>query len=72
MFFFSSEGMTSSPSLPLGNQRNLMGHKKLPVLEPTVFPDEDMEGWTVVPRRRWSPASDANVRDPRKKEDEFP
>ncbi|KAM0905253.1 hypothetical protein ACQ4PT_017525 [Festuca glaucescens] len=56
-----------SPTLPLGS--NLGARRKAsPVLEPTVFFDDDVEGWTVVRRRRWSPASDEKIRDPRKEE----
>jgi hypothetical protein len=68
LFFSTYEGMISSPSMPLGKQMKSHVRKALPVLQPTVFPGDNMEGWTIVRRRRWSPASDANVRDPRKKE----
>jgi hypothetical protein len=34
----------------------------LPVMEPSVFIDKTVEGWTVVRRRRWSPALVAGVR----------
>jgi hypothetical protein len=50
LFFSSHEGMISSPPLPLGNQRKQPAPKNLPVLEPTVFADENMDGWTVVRR----------------------
>jgi hypothetical protein len=36
----------------------------LPVLEPSVFVDKTVEGWTLVRRRRWSLASAKQVSDP--------
>jgi hypothetical protein len=38
--------------------------KNRPVLEPLVFHDDCMQGWTVVHRRRWSPAFGKKVLDP--------
>lgn len=63
LFFSSGEGMVSSFS-SLGKVARSVGHIKLPVLEPSVFVDETKEGWTLVHRRRWSPAAVSTVRDP--------
>jgi hypothetical protein len=39
--------------------------KERPVLEPSVFHDESIQGWTVVRRRRWSPAIRRAALDPK-------
>jgi hypothetical protein len=67
MLFSTMEGMISSPSMPLGKNPGSTVCKPMPVLEPSVFFDDNTEGWTVVRRRRWSPVSDVKVHDPRKK-----
>jgi hypothetical protein len=65
LFFSINEGMnSSSPLMPLGIRTKAHVVKR-PVIEPSVFLDESLEGWTVVRRRRWSPASDVNLCDPR-------
>ncbi|KAM0898292.1 hypothetical protein ACQ4PT_022009 [Festuca glaucescens] len=64
LFFSTREGMNTPPSMPLGIQTKSAVAKN-PVLEPSVFVDESMDGWTVVRRRRWSPAFDDNLRDPK-------
>jgi hypothetical protein len=63
-----SSMVCSSPSLPLGKHPRPAVCKPKPVLEPFVFVDDNTEGWTVVRRRRWSPASDAKAHDLRKTE----
>jgi hypothetical protein len=65
MDFFATEGTLVSPtSAPLG--RSVLRGKPLllPILEPSVFEDDGQEGWTVVRRRRWSPASGKRSSDP--------
>jgi hypothetical protein len=37
----------------------------MPVLDPSVFVDDDVGGWTVVRRRCWSPTIDERTYDPR-------
>ncbi|KAM0887204.1 hypothetical protein ACQ4PT_029203 [Festuca glaucescens] len=64
LFFSTREGMNTPPSVPLGIQTKSAVAKN-PVLEPSVFVDESMDGWTVVRRRRWSPAFDDNLQDPK-------
>jgi hypothetical protein len=49
-----NEGMVSPSSRPLGKSTSKV--KVLPVLEPSVFHDESLHGWSVVHRRRWLPA----------------
>jgi hypothetical protein len=66
LVFNTCEGMISSPSLPLGIQQREPVCKKMPVLEPSVFFDDTTEGWSVIRRRRWSPASDVRAQDPKK------
>jgi hypothetical protein len=65
--FAAAEGTSSlSLSLPLGKYQG--ARLKAPaVLEPSVFYDDDVEGWTVVRQRCWSPVSDAKIQDPIKK-----
>jgi hypothetical protein len=49
-FFFSDRvGMNTSPSLPLGSLKKSAVAMN-PILEPSVFVDESMHGWTVVRR----------------------
>jgi hypothetical protein len=40
----------------------------MPVLQPSIFFDDTTEGWTIVRRRRLSPASDVRIHDPITKE----
>ncbi|KAK1699142.1 hypothetical protein QYE76_015839 [Lolium multiflorum] len=55
-----------SPSLmPLGMSVGKVKTKSRPVLEPSVFTDDNMDGWTVVRRRRWPPAIISDAHDPR-------
>jgi hypothetical protein len=56
--------MDCSSSSLLGKISRSVSQIKLPVLEPSVFVDTSSEGWTIVRRRRWSPASVSRVRDP--------
>ncbi|KAM0930524.1 hypothetical protein ACQ4PT_000898 [Festuca glaucescens] len=62
----SPEVMISPISMPLGMSVCKTKIKAMPVLEPSVFTDDSMEGWTVVRRRRWSPAIGKRSNDPRK------
>ncbi|KAM0865553.1 hypothetical protein ACQ4PT_043194 [Festuca glaucescens] len=65
MEFMVTEGTSSSPiKTPLG--RSVLRGKpvNVPILEPSVFDDDGQEGWTVVRRRRWSPASGKRSSDP--------
>jgi hypothetical protein len=49
-FFFSArEGMNSSPPMLLGIRKKSAVAMN-PILEPSVFVDESMDGWTVVRR----------------------
>jgi hypothetical protein len=66
MEFALSEGMLSPFSRPLGMPVGKTKIKARPVLEPSVFMDDGMDGWTVVRRRRWSPAIGNRSHDPRK------
>jgi hypothetical protein len=68
IFFAQPEGMNLSSPLPMGNRSGSVGKLNIPVIESSVFVDENLEGWTMVRRRRWSPASVAKVRDLRLKE----
>ncbi|KAM0852187.1 hypothetical protein ACQ4PT_051922 [Festuca glaucescens] len=56
------EGMLSPSLRPLGRSTTKVFNK--PVLEPSVFRDDNLHGWTVVHRRRWSPALGTKVHDP--------
>ncbi|KAM0853242.1 hypothetical protein ACQ4PT_051215 [Festuca glaucescens] len=58
------EGMLSPSLRPLG--RSVLKSINKPVLEPSVFRDDSLQGWTVVHRRRWSPAVGKKVLDPTK------
>jgi hypothetical protein len=62
----TSEGMLSPTSMPLGMSVCKTKIKVVSLLEPSVFTDDGMEGWTVVCRRRWSPAIGKRSPDPRK------
>jgi hypothetical protein len=57
MAFMSPEGTLSPMLTPLGGSGQKNKHLNLPILEPSLFEDDGLEGWTVVRRRRWSPAS---------------
>ncbi|KAM0834290.1 hypothetical protein ACQ4PT_063701 [Festuca glaucescens] len=61
----SSAGMSSPSLMPLGMSVGKTKIKTMPVLEPSVFMDDDMDGWTVIRRRRWSPAIGNELHDPR-------
>jgi hypothetical protein len=63
----TTEGMISPFSLPMGKNSGKSKFKTMLVLEPSVFLDDNTEGWTVVRRRRWSPAIEVKAQDPRKK-----
>jgi hypothetical protein len=63
-FFSSSAGTDFSSSPVLVKKARSLDHIKLPVLEPSVFVDDDNGGWTMVHRRRWSPASMSGTQDP--------
>jgi hypothetical protein len=65
LHFSTFKGTISSPSLPLGKQLRSPVCKARLVLEPSVFFDDNTEGFRW---RRWSPASDVKVQGPRKKE----
>ncbi|KAM0870655.1 hypothetical protein ACQ4PT_039884 [Festuca glaucescens] len=60
-----SEGTWSPPSMPLGMQSCKSKARVLPVLEPTTFVDDGVGEWTVVRRRRWSPAINRTSHDPK-------
>jgi hypothetical protein len=64
MDFMVMEGTSlSTMSTPLGrsvSKKSLI----LPVLEPSIFVDNDQEGWTVVHRRRWSPEFGKKAQNP--------
>ncbi|KAM0871601.1 hypothetical protein ACQ4PT_039282 [Festuca glaucescens] len=60
-----SEGTWSPPSMPLGMQSCKSKARVLPVLEPMTFVDDGVGEWTVVRRRRWSPAINKTSRDPK-------
>ncbi|KAM0930682.1 hypothetical protein ACQ4PT_000783 [Festuca glaucescens] len=62
--FMSPEGTSSPISMPLGMSVHKSKPMNLPILEPSVFEDDGLEGWTVVRRRHWSPASGKRSRDP--------
>jgi hypothetical protein len=47
--------LTAVGPVSAGNKKNKH------VLEPSVFLDDISEGWTVVHRRRWSPAISKKV-----------
>nr|XP_051229335.1 uncharacterized protein LOC127347151 [Lolium perenne] len=64
LFFSSGEGTGSLSSSLLDKKSKPVCHMNLPVLEPSIFVDKTMEGWTLVRRRRWSSASVKKVRDP--------
>nr|XP_051190804.1 uncharacterized protein LOC127304140 [Lolium perenne] len=64
LFFSSGEGTGSFSSSPLNKESKAKCHMNLPVLEPSVFVDKTMDGWTLVRRRRWSPAFAKKVCDP--------
>ncbi|KAM0845185.1 hypothetical protein ACQ4PT_056551 [Festuca glaucescens] len=66
--FVASEGTSSSPSLSLGRNSGSTKIRSMPVLVPSVFLDDDAGGWTVVRRRRWSPAIEERLHDPRNQE----
>ncbi|KAK1612025.1 hypothetical protein QYE76_035698 [Lolium multiflorum] len=68
IFFSSSAGTDLSSSPVLVKKVRSLDHIKLPVLEPSVFVDDDDGGWTMVHRRRWSPASMSGNRYPGLKE----
>ncbi|KAK1682059.1 hypothetical protein QYE76_042907 [Lolium multiflorum] len=60
------EGESVSPNkMPLGMSICKSKPLLLPVLEPSVFVDDGQDGWTVVRRRRWSPASGKKRLDPK-------
>ncbi|KAM0921230.1 hypothetical protein ACQ4PT_007109 [Festuca glaucescens] len=59
-----SQGTWSPSSMPVGMFACKSKVKDRPVLEPTVFVDDGGEGWTVVRRRRWSPAIVRHPLDP--------
>ncbi|KAM0828219.1 hypothetical protein ACQ4PT_067689 [Festuca glaucescens] len=63
MMFASVEGMTLSSPMPLG--MSLVKNRSLarPVLEPSVFKDDNDGGWTVVRRRHRPPVITGNVHD---------
>ncbi|KAM0842952.1 hypothetical protein ACQ4PT_058013 [Festuca glaucescens] len=65
MMFTASEGTVSPSSLSLGRISVSTRIRPMPVLDPSVFLDDDAGGWTVVRRRRWSPAIDERSHDPR-------
>ncbi|KAM0871704.1 hypothetical protein ACQ4PT_039194 [Festuca glaucescens] len=66
-FELSASAGTLSPSLmPLGMSVGKAKIKSMPVLEPSVFMDDDMDGWTVVRRRHWSPVISSEAHDSRK------
>ncbi|KAM0842883.1 hypothetical protein ACQ4PT_058062 [Festuca glaucescens] len=60
----SSEGTWSPSSMPLGMSVCKTKAKAMPVLEPSVFVDDEVDGWIVVRRRRWSLAIDSSSHDP--------
>jgi hypothetical protein len=62
--FMSSKGMSSPISMPLGMSVHKREHVIIPILEPSVCKDDGLEGWTVVRRRNWSPASGKRSHDP--------
>ncbi|KAM0830239.1 hypothetical protein ACQ4PT_066356 [Festuca glaucescens] len=62
----TQEGMASPFSLSQGKNSGKNKIKTMPVMEPSVFMDDNTEGWTVVRRRRWSPAIARRSQDPRK------
>ncbi|KAM0898640.1 hypothetical protein ACQ4PT_021807 [Festuca glaucescens] len=64
MEIMSSEGKVPSPLLPLGMSLCKNKVKVMPVLQPSVFVDDGLDGWTVVRRRRWSPANERMLPDP--------
>jgi hypothetical protein len=66
MEFMEAEGESVSPvKMPLGMSVSKSKPLVFPVLEPFVFVDDGQEGWTVVLRRCWSPASDRKMSDPK-------
>jgi hypothetical protein len=60
----ASEGTLSSPSMLFGRALCKAKIKAMHVLQPTVFMDDGLDGWTVVCRRRWSPANERKSPDP--------
>jgi hypothetical protein len=63
--FMSSEGMSFPNSMSLGMSVDKSKPMTIPILEPSVFEDDGLKGWTVVRRRRWSPVSGKRSHDPR-------
>jgi hypothetical protein len=61
MLLSMSEVKISLLSLPMGKNIGTTKFRSMPVLEPSVFLDDNTVGWTVVRRRRWSPAIDVNT-----------
>jgi hypothetical protein len=49
-----SEGTWCVSSLPLGSSVTKLREHVLPVMEPSLFCDDNSGGWTVVRRRRWA------------------
>jgi hypothetical protein len=66
MALASPEGKVSSSPLSLEKRSGKENIMIRPVMEPTVSIDDGTEEWTVVCRRRWSPAIGNGARDPRK------
>jgi hypothetical protein len=61
-----SEGKCWSSLLRLGSRSAKISIQRRPVLEPSVFTDEDDGGWTVVHRRHRPPVNTERARDPKR------
>jgi hypothetical protein len=68
MVLSTTEGTISPLSLPMGKNPGMTKFKTMLVPKPSVFLDDNAEGWTVVRLGRWSPAIDGNTQDPRKRQ----
>ncbi|KAM0852978.1 hypothetical protein ACQ4PT_051394 [Festuca glaucescens] len=65
MVFASTEGMTSSSPLPLGKSLAKNKYMARPVMEPSIFMDDNDGGWTVVRQRHRPPVITGKVHDPK-------
>ncbi|KAM0837391.1 hypothetical protein ACQ4PT_061693 [Festuca glaucescens] len=60
-----TEGMTSSSQVPLGKSSAKNNFMARPVLEPSMFMDDNDGGWTVVRRRHRPPVITGRIHVPR-------
>jgi hypothetical protein len=60
-----SEGTSCCSSLPLGNSVAKVREHVMPVMEPSIFCDDNFGGWTEVRRRRRAPVTTGTDHDPK-------